>query len=88
MSELPTITGFLHYLAQAAALDEPSPSGQMTTYLLLVDMPPGGNSIPMQEAAARAFLHNHGHREGETLSVIGEPDLVGAQAVIRVSQVL
>jgi hypothetical protein len=87
MSELTTITGSLRYLAQAAALDAPSPSGQPTSFLLLIDFPPGGNSIPTQEAAARAFLLNHGHQEGP-LSVMGESDFGGAQPVIRVSQVL
>jgi len=88
MSELQTITGTLRYLAQAAALDAKSESGQPTTYLLLVDSPPGGNSFPTQEADARAFLIRHGHKQGETLSVVGLRDVEGQQPVIRVSQVL
>jgi hypothetical protein len=88
MSQSQTITGTLRYLPQAAVLDAASQTGQTTSYLLLMDFPPGGNTILTQEAAARAFLVNHGHKEGSTLGVDGVTDEVGGQPVIHVIQVL
>ncbi|HZL69742.1 MAG TPA: hypothetical protein VFC29_20710 [Candidatus Limnocylindrales bacterium] len=87
MSQPQTIAGTLRYLSQAAVLDVPSNLGQATAFLLLMDFPPGGNSIPTQEAAARAFLVNHDHKEGAAMSVYGIPDVVGGQPVIHVIQV-
>jgi hypothetical protein len=88
MSQPQTIAGTLRYLPQAAVLDAPSQVGQTTSFLLLMDFPPGGNTIPTQEAAARAFLDNHGYKDRTALSVYGVPDVVGGQPVIHVIQVL
>lgn len=83
-----TITGVLHYQPQAVLLKVQAGTGPPIFYLLLMDFPPGGNSVPTQAAAARALLMNHGKAEGCTLSVSGFPKVPSPQPVIQVIEVL
>jgi hypothetical protein len=88
MSPPKTITGTVTYTKLAAFLVVHAASKPDTTFLLLMDSPPGGNTIPTQTAAARSYLVNHDYDEGDSLSVYGVPDVVGTQPVIHIIKVM
>lgn len=84
MPNYETATGVLHYQSQTALVDE---KGRIS--LLAIDVPPTGHIQSKDIAAAYNQLRRYyGYQDGDTITVEGFRDQLGARPLFLISRVV